>query len=173
VLSVEGEKKAKEISEIEELKNIDALWCSNYSRAIATAKYISFNNNIQINIDKNFNERKLGNIEKLEILEKSIKNTFTTEQLIDETLKNQDGENRVEVTLRMEKAFNKVFGENVGKKIAIVSHGAAIKFLLMKWCILNSNNTLEFNKKEITLNSPGIVKLVFEGEKLINLEQIQ
>jgi len=93
--------------------------------------------------------------------------------LIDETLKNEDGENRVQVTERMEKAFNRVFDENVGKRVAIVSHGAAIKFLLMKWCTLNENNCIEYNKKEITLNSPGIIKLIFEGENLINLEQIQ
>lgn len=59
ILSVEGEKKAEEISNLSELQNIDVLWSSNYVRALSTAKYISLENNIQINIDKNFNERKL------------------------------------------------------------------------------------------------------------------
>ncbi len=59
VLSINGEKKAEEISKLEELKNIDILWCSNYVRAISTAKYIALENNIEINIDENFNERKL------------------------------------------------------------------------------------------------------------------
>ena len=31
-----------------------------------------------------------GNLEKLELLERDMKNTFTTEQLIDKTLKNED-----------------------------------------------------------------------------------
>ena len=59
VLSVEGEKKALEMSNLQELKNIDDIWCSNYVRAIATAKYICESNNIELNIDKRLNERKL------------------------------------------------------------------------------------------------------------------
>ena len=59
VLSINGEKKAEEISKLEELKNVDVLWCSNYVRAISTAKYIAKENNIELNIDKNLGERKL------------------------------------------------------------------------------------------------------------------
>ena len=59
ILSINGEKKAEEISKLEELKNIDVLCCSNYVRAISTAKYIAEENNIKLNIDKNFDERKL------------------------------------------------------------------------------------------------------------------
>lgn len=59
VLSVEGEINAQKLSNLEELKNINVLWSSNYVRAISTAKYIAFKNNIDINIDENFNERKL------------------------------------------------------------------------------------------------------------------
>lgn len=101
-----------------------------------------------------------------------MKNTFTIEQLLDETLKNKDGENRIEVTKRMETAFNRIFEENYGKKIAIVSHGAAIKFLLMKWCKFNKRNEIEFNDRIITLNSPGVIKLIFEDSKLADLSQI-
>ena len=108
----------------------------------------------------------------MEELGKNKQNSFTIEQLIDEQLKNVDGENRIEVTNRMNKAFNRVFFENLGKKIAIVSHGASIKFLLTKWCILNARNNLEFNNKEISLNSPGVIKLVFNNSKLINIEEI-
>ena len=117
-------------------------------------------------------KEKYGDIEELLELGKNKKNNFTTEQLLDSKLKNKNGENRDEVTKRMEEAFYKVFDENMGKKIAIVSHGAAIIFLLMKWCKLNNNNNIEFNKKEIILNSPGIIKLVFEEKQLIELKQI-
>ena len=65
ILSVEGEKKAKEISELAELSNIDILWSSNYVRAIATAKYIADKNKIEINIDENFNERKVRRYRKI------------------------------------------------------------------------------------------------------------
>ena len=93
-----------------------------------------------------------GDLKKLEELGKTKQNAFTIEQLLDEKLKNVDGESRIEVTNRMEKAFNRVLSENLEKNIAIVSHGASIKFLLMKWCKLNINNQLEFkNKVEIIL----------------------
>lgn len=59
ILSIEGERKAKKFSEREELKNIDVLYSSNYVRAIATAKYIADNNNIDINVDERLGERKL------------------------------------------------------------------------------------------------------------------
>ncbi len=78
----------------------------------------------------------------------------------------------MEVTDRMEKSFERVFSENIGKTIVIVSHGASIKFLLMKWCKLNINNQLEFKNKVINLNSPGVLELLFEDKELIELNQI-
>ena len=70
ILSINGEKKAEEISKLEELKNIDVLWCSNYVRAISTAKYIAKENNLEINIDKNFDERKLRRFRKVKTIGK-------------------------------------------------------------------------------------------------------
>lgn len=101
-----------------------------------------------------------------------MQHSFTIEQILDEKLKNKDGESRKEVTIRMENAFFKILNKNKGKKIVIVSHGAAIKFLLLKWCNISKNNEIEYNKKEILLYSPGIIKLVFKENRLIELEQI-
>lgn len=70
ILSIEGEKKAKQISENEELKDIDVLYSSNYVRALSTAKYIADRNNIDINVDDRLGERKLrryGNIKRIRI----------------------------------------------------------------------------------------------------------
>ena len=113
-----------------------------------------------------------GDLKSLEMLGKTKQNSFTTEQLLDGHLKNINGENRVEVTDRMEKAFNRVLSENPGRNIAIVSHGASIKFLLMKWCRLNNNNKLEFKGKIVSINSPGVIELLFEDKNLIELVQI-
>lgn len=113
-----------------------------------------------------------GNLGSLKELGKIKSSDFTTEQLLDEKLKNLEGENRIEVTERMNQSFVQVLAQNKGKRIAIVSHGASIKFLLMKWCDLNINNKLEFNGNIISLNSPGVLKLTFEGEKLTQLVQI-
>ena len=60
ILSVEGEKRALELSKIDELQNIDVVFSSSYVRAKSTAKYIAYNNSLDINIDESFNERRLG-----------------------------------------------------------------------------------------------------------------
>lgn len=113
-----------------------------------------------------------GDLEKLKELGKNKKHSFTTEQLLNKDLKNENGESRKEVSERIENGFKRVFNENLGKRIVIVSHGACLKFLLMNWCELNKENKLEFNKKTFKLNSPGIIKLTFENEELIELNQI-
>ena len=176
ILTVEGEKKAEILSNIKELENVDTLWSSNYVRAIATAKYIAYNNNTPINIDSNFNERKLGNLETLKELGKDKKNNFTIEQLLDVDLKNFEGENCLEVKLRMLNSFNEVLDNNEGKIVAIVSHGAAIKFLLLEWCKFDTQtNRFIYNDKIITdnkLNSPEVFKLIFEQKALIDIEKV-
>ncbi len=88
-LSAKGEKQAENVSNIKELNNIYTLWSSNYVRAISTAKYIALNNKIDINIDEKLGERKLGNLEKLRILGRNKKYSYTIEQLLDENLKIQ------------------------------------------------------------------------------------
>ena len=65
ILSVYGEEQSKRLSEHDELKNIDTIWSSSYTRAKATAKYIATSNNLPINLDSNLNERKLGNLKEL------------------------------------------------------------------------------------------------------------
>ena len=89
----------------EELRNIDCLWSSNYVRAISTAKYISYKNNIDINIDSRLNERKIGDLEEFEKLGKGKNITFTDEQLINKKFKNVDVECNDEVIKRMNEFF--------------------------------------------------------------------
>ena len=49
ILSVQGEEQAKKLSENDELKNLDIIWPSSYTRAKATAKYIANVNNLPVN----------------------------------------------------------------------------------------------------------------------------
>ncbi|MEI3394642.1 MAG: histidine phosphatase family protein [Clostridia bacterium] len=65
ILSVEGEEQAKKLSENIELKNLDIIWSSSYTKAKATAKYIANVNNLPFNLDSNLSERKLGNLKEL------------------------------------------------------------------------------------------------------------
>ena len=60
MLSVDGERLAEEMSRRDELQNIDVLYSSHYVRAMCTAKYISDKNNILLNVDERFGERRFG-----------------------------------------------------------------------------------------------------------------
>ena len=173
ILSVDGEIKAKKLSELKEFENIDSIWSSNYVRAISTAKYIAHKNNLSINIDSNFDERRLGNLEDLKKIEKNRKYSFTEEQLLDANFKNINGENRNEVNKRMTASLNKLLTDYIGKKIVIVSHGASIKFLLMNWCTLNQEHKLIYKDNiVIELKSPSVLKLEFKDENLENLTSL-
>ena len=117
ILSIEGEEAAKKISKLEELKNIDAIYSSSYVRAKATAKYIAYENKIDINIDCRLNERRLGILADLKELGKTKKHSFTEEQLLDSKLKNTDGESREEVNLRVSSFMNEILNNFLSKVI--------------------------------------------------------
>lgn len=172
ILSVKGEKKAEELSNIAELSNLDSVWCSNYVRTLATAKYIAECNNLEVQISTDLNERKLGNLDSLSKLRDKNTHPFTTEQLLDENLKNEDGENRFEVNNRMTSFINTILNSNEGSRIAVVSHGAAIKFLLMNWCSLNQNFDLVYKDTILKIDSPSVIRVEFNKDSLLNLSQL-
>ena len=173
VLSTEGERKAKELSEKEELKNIDVLYSSNYVRAIATAKYIANQNKININVDERLGERKLGDLVTLKELGSKSKNDYTTDQLIDENFKNKDGESNLDVRKRMTESIMEILDNYQGKKIAIVSHGAAIKFFLQNFCKYDKETeTLIYNDKTVChkkLESPCLIKIIFKDKTIYKI----
>ena len=73
--------------------------------------------------------------------------------------------------MRMDDSIRRIAQENVGKKVAIVSHGAAIKFFLMNWCKL-SGAYLYYKGNCIRVNSPGIIKIMIEDEEVTSIETI-
>lgn len=172
ILSIEGEEKAKQISEISELQNIDAIWSSSYVRAKQTAKYIAYKNNLNINIDSRFNERKLGNLDKLKELGKTKQHSFTLEQLLDKDLKIEYGESMNEVNKRMSLAVSDILKKYEDKKIAIISHGAAMRFYLMNFCNLNDDMQILFKDKVLDFSYSSIIKLSFNKNEIINIRNI-
>ena len=96
-LTINGEKIAKEKSEITELKNFDSVYASNYVRAISTAKY--FTNN-EVKIVESFGERKFGINDWNE-----LPSDFGKRQFEDFDYKLESGESINEVILREEKAL--------------------------------------------------------------------
>ena len=173
ILSVYGEEQSKRLSENKELKNIDLIWTSSYTRAKATAKYIANNNDLCINIDSRLNERKLGNLKELAEFMKN-KNTRdpSQEQLLDRKFKTSDGESAEETNQRMTNFFDRILKEYAGKKIVVVSHGGSIKFFLLNWCEVNEDVNLVYNNKVLDITSPCLLKMTFRNNELINIEQL-
>ncbi len=118
-----------------------------------------------------------GDLATLEILGKNLKNKFTVEQLLNPNLKNKEGESNLEVRKRMLDFLNKMLDQYQGKRIAVVSHGAAIKFLLQNWCIYNFNVDAFFYQNhflcEQNLESPSVIKMIFDGDKMESIEKIE
>lgn len=174
-LSPIGEERAQKLSKITELQNIDVVFSSEYERAISTAKYISKNNNLVLNVTGNLNERKVGDAS-------NLTKEFWLTQFEDEDAKAIGGESRKEVTNRMLDFIKKELKEYEGKRIVMVSHGTAITFLLMNWCELldvdleTKKRHITFNKKDVindAFNCPELFKLEFDNDfNLVSIERI-
>ena len=176
ILSVEGERRAEILSDEKELQNIDIVYTSNCVRTLQTAKYLLKKQNLRVNIDERFDERRVGKPND------DIVKDWWLKQFIDENYKTEGGESQKEVRLRFTDAFNDVLKANKGKRIAIFSHGYAITFFLMTWCKFKYNgikDNLQFyfrNKKifDKKLNAPEVFKLVFdENNKIKDIKNIE
>lgn len=173
IWSVKGEEQSRKLSKNSELDNIDVLWSSSYSRAKATAKYIAYKNNIEINIDSSLNERRLGNLEDLSKWMENKTCGVVQAYLQDRRWKAREGESCGEATQRVTLFLQKILKENMGKRVVLVSHGALISFLLTNWCVLNEELKLVFNNKIIEIKEPSITKLTFDDQELINIESVE
>ena len=178
ILSINGEMLANKLANMEEMSNIDVVFASNYVRSIGTAKYIAYRNKIDVNIDKNFGERIYGINSVDEIID-----DFNVKQWNDIDYKLPNGESRRDVTNRMYNALIRVINDYKNKRIAIVSHGTAISFLLDKWCdvFVNYNNDNKMNtnivfKNKIifdnNISAPCVFKIVFDDNNIISIENI-
>lgn len=174
-LSIEGEQIAKEKLNKKEFDDIDIIFSSNYVRTIQTAKYLSEKNNAEINVISDLGERKFG-IDSWD----ELPDNFERKQFLDENYKLNNGENQKEVRDRMYSIIMKILNEYPNKRIAIVSHGTAISYLLKKWCDVNIvDDKLRYSfKNEIILdgyfNYCETFKLVFDDEnKLIDIKNIK
>ena len=112
-----------------------------------------------------------GDREELKKLGKIKKNSYTIEQMIDNTLKCTGGESFLEVETRMNEAVEDIVKNNIGKNVVIVSHAEPLSgatptgYYLKKYCDFK-NNKLLYKEKEINIASPSILKLEFEELKL-------
>ena len=176
VLSSQGEKRAEILSNEEELQNLDVIYVSNCVRTLQTAKYIIEKQNLKVNIDERFDERRTGKEANLPRKE------WLLNQYLDENFKTEGGESQKEVRERFSEAFKEVINNNKGKRIAIFSHGYAITFFIMKWCkfeYVEDKDDMKFTFKDKVIfnkkiNAPEVFKLEFdENNELIDIKNIE
>ena len=176
LLSINGENKARKLSEFSELNNIDILYSSSYVRAISTAKYIAEKNDIVLNVDARLGERKFGvnNISELPA-------NFGKTQFRNMDYKLPNGESINEVSKRMNEVLLEVINNNKNKKIMIISHATSITAMLSKWCSIKLNEEKKkieiFFKDKLVFDgnwqAPELFRLEFDNEELINIENIE
>ena len=172
ILSVEGEKRAEELTQINELKDIKNIYSSNSFRAISTAKYLAENNNTKIKLDDRINERKFG-IDYLNQLPKD----FTQKSFDDKTYKFLSGESLEEMDYRFNSFLKELLDKNIEKSILTV-HGIMLLSFLQNHCDFKFDGetvTTKFNKKiiiEDKLKSPSVYKITYNNKIIVDIDLI-
>ena len=172
LLSVNGEKLAEQISNDKEFNNLDVVWSSNYVRAISTAKWFAYKNNLKVNVTDKLGERIHG-INSWD----ELPSDFEIRQFNDENYKIGYGEIRKETTDRIYKFINELLDNYKDKRILIVGHSTLFMFLLMKWCDITYDGEYKLKDKVFfdgKWHYCQIFKLEFDDNKeLINIENIK
>ncbi len=173
ILSVEGEERAKILSQEKELQNIDVVYASNCVRTLQTAKYLLEEQDLNVTIDERFDERRVGKKN-----EDVVKDWFVR-QYKEKNYKTIGGESQQEVGDRFEEAFSEVIDKNPNKRIAIFSHGYAITFFLLRYAELLevTDTALKIKYQDEFLldgpiNAPDVFKLEYEDKKLKSIKHL-
>ena len=174
ILSSEGEEKAKKLCDIEEFKDIDAIYSADSFRTIGTAKYVAEMNSLKIRLDKRINERNLGVNTISELPENFSKDSFDNKEL-----KYKNGESLNEVDNRFNSFINEVLESN-NSNIALFIHGIIMMSYLQNntdFSFDGRSMKLVFNERIVyddKMKNPLVIKLLFDDNKnLINIEYIE
>ena len=161
-LTKKGIKDSKLVTDYLRDKDIDVVFSSPYIRAVETIKDFADSLGLPIHLVEDFRERKVDScwIEDF--------NNFTKMQWNDFNYRHSDGECLREVQNRNMNALRKVLQIHSDKNIIIGSHGTAISTIMNYFD--PSFNYDDFQR--IRNFMPWIVKLSFQGEKLIHKEEI-
>lgn len=167
-LSIEGEKTAKEISNLECFKNVEKIISSFHSSALSTAKYLAKNLELEIEINEKFNDCKVGTL--------GSKNMKMVKGLQDHefTYKLPNGESLIDVGNRINNGIYSILNNNMNT--VIFTHKRAILGFLLKYAKvdynLDENLILEFNDKIIYDDSDtsyDIYEITFDGKELVDI----
>lgn len=123
-LTEKGTKDTKLVTKILREKNIQAVYSSPYKRAVDTVKDLAQESGLSINIIEGFRERKVDDIWIEDF------RTFSKKQWEDFNFKLSNGESLFEVQKRNIEALYDLLKSNLGKNIAVGSHGTALSTII-------------------------------------------
>lgn len=172
-LSMQGILQSQKITELDCLKNIEAIYSSEFSRAVMTAIPLSETTGCSIQVTNAFNERLRRKTQKFE-----LPSDFRLHQMYDIDYKLPDGESRRDVCSRFNKGIFEVLKKYLGKQIAIFTHKTAITMFLMQYCNYQIKNDVSLNYEGNIIfdgkwnGSPEIFKIIFDNQQLIYIEKI-
>ena len=172
ILSSEGEEKAKNLCELDELKHLDSVYSADSFRAIGTAKYVAEINNLKIKLDSRINERNLGVNTISELPENQ-----TLESFKNKDYKFGTGESLNEVDKRFNLFINDLLESN-DNNIALFIHGIIMMSFLQNntdFSFDGKNMKLIFNDKEVyndKMINPMVFKVEYEDNKITNIKFI-
>ena len=161
-LSEKGVKDSKKVTRTLNDKQISVIYSSPYKRAIDTIKDFANNKRLEIVANDNFRERKVGEwVENFKL--------FSENQWKDFCFKLASGECLKEVQERNVSALLEVVNSNLGKSIAIATHGTALSTIINYFD--SSFGYGEF--WSIVDKMPYIICLTFNGMDFKSLEEIE
>ena len=174
ILSVEGERRAALLADVEELQDVEKVYTSKCVRTLQTAKYLLNKLDLKATIDERLDERRVG------LPNSQAHPDWFIKQYQEIDFKTVGGESQRDVLNRMNEIINIILETDENKKVAIFSHGYAICFYLMQFAKLNhidleKNLTLTYKNKNILeglLYAPEIFKLEYDGKKLKSIENL-
>jgi len=160
ILSKKGKLQAQAASKYFAKKNFDAIYCSDLSRSINTAKIVGKKHKVPIKISKDLRERFYGDWEGLRFneIDKNFKKLYRFWLKNPNKAKIPYAETLLELQKRGVRAIKKIVKKEKGKTVLIVGHGGinrAIIFFFLGldlnsfWKISQNNccyNVIEFKK---------------------------
>lgn len=157
-LTDNGIRQAEKLAERLKKESIDFIYSSDLKRAYDTAKIVGDKLGLKVNKLEGLREINFGCWQGLSINE--IKEKFREEHLIWMTkphvLDLPGGETLISLQERVLKAVNSIIKRHEGKNILLVSHGAAIKTLILGILDIDVSNY-----RKISLDNVGISIIEF------------
>jgi broad specificity phosphatase PhoE len=144
---------------------IDTVYSSDLKRAYMTAAYYADMAGLIVKIDKGLREIDGGEWEDLpwSVLPKRFPNEYYTWENEPHLHKMPKGESMYDLKIRMTSILMKIVSQNPGSRIAVFTHGTAIRVLLAEISGIGFLNLKEIDWHENT----AITKIIFDKERFV------